>query len=256
MVNIREKASGPEHPDVVNTGKLLVNVYLAQSKYDEVESIYKRLITIKENSLGTEHPDVVAEARKTLARFYQAQGRYADAESIYKRLITIKEASLGAEHPDVAEAHKTLARFYQAQGRYADAESIYKRQLELLHGFDDVRLGIEALQLLLRNDAFVAHALLREKASARQGMAESLDRLAQLYDDQGRHVLAEVFRNRSWESSSPYCYRSESNTMIVIAPKWRECPSRTVFATRSEHEEWKASKAAYREKFRRRVAVE
>ncbi len=98
---------------------------------------------------------------------------------------------------------------------------------------------------------------MHEKASARQGIAESLEDLARLYTDQDRQALAEKYRHRSWDLSSPYCYRSEDNRMIRITPKWADCnPWDAVFASRSEYEEWKASKEAYREKFRQREAAE
>ena len=68
--------------------------------------------------------------------------------------------------------------------------------------------------------------------------------------------MAEEFRNKSSELWSPYCYQSESNRMFIIAPKWAECFSGDVVASRLEYEQWKASKETYGEKFRRREAAE
>lgn len=138
-------------------------------RYAEAEALYVRALNVKEKASVTEALGL-AKPLKGLANVYVAQSRYAEAEPIFKRLIAITETSLGPEHPDAAEARKTLARFYQTQGRYADAESVYERQLELLHGFDDVQLGLEAVRLLLSGDAFFVHPL-REKSSSRQEMA-------------------------------------------------------------------------------------
>ncbi len=75
-------------------------------------------------------------------------------------------------------------------------------------------------------------------------MAKSLDRLAQLYTDQGRQALADEFRNRSWEISSPYCYRPAANSMLRVY--LMDCPPNTVFATRSEYAEWIAMRKPLR----------
>jgi len=266
-LQVREKAHGAEHSNLVPVLIDLAELYREQQRYADAEAAYLRVLTIRERALGPEHPDVV-ESLNDLVNLYLIQSRYDEVESIYKRLITIKEASLGAEQPDVSEAFKTLARFYQAQGRYADAESIYKRLITI----KEASLGVEhpdvaeARKTLARfyqgqgryaeaEPIYKRQLAMYEKASARQGIAESLQDLAHLYDDQGRHALAEVFRHRSWELSSSYCYRSEDNRMIRITPKWAECIT-GVYVTRSELEEWVGSRDTFGEKFRRREAAE
>ena len=55
---IREKALGPEHPDVAKSLDNLAQLYDSQRKYAEAEPLYKRSLAIREKALGPEHPDV------------------------------------------------------------------------------------------------------------------------------------------------------------------------------------------------------
>ena len=55
---IREKALGPEHPDVAVSLNNLAVVYRAQAKYAEAEPLHKRALAIREKALGPDHLDV------------------------------------------------------------------------------------------------------------------------------------------------------------------------------------------------------
>ena len=127
---IREKALGPDHPEVAQSLNNLALLYEAQGRYADAEPLYKRALAIKEKSLGPNHPNV-ATSLNNLAWLYQAQGRYADAEPLYKRALAIYEKALGPDHPYVADPLNNLALLYQAQGRYADAEPFNKRALAI-----------------------------------------------------------------------------------------------------------------------------
>ena len=98
---IREKALGPDHPDVAASLNNLAVLYRVQGRYAEAEPLFKRALAIKEKAFGPDHPDV-ALSLNNLALLYQNQGRYADAEPLYKRALAIKEKILGPNHPDVA----------------------------------------------------------------------------------------------------------------------------------------------------------
>ena len=87
-LSIREKALGPDHPDVGTTLNNLAGLYRAQGRYSDAEPLYKRCITIVEKALGPDHPSV-GTTLNNLAALYRAQGRYSDAEPLYKRCITI-----------------------------------------------------------------------------------------------------------------------------------------------------------------------
>ena len=101
FVGDREKALGPDHPDVANSLNNLAELYHTQGRYADAEPLYKRSLAIKEKAFGPDHPDV-ALSLNNLAELYRAQGRYADAEPLYKRALAIREKALGPDHPDVA----------------------------------------------------------------------------------------------------------------------------------------------------------
>jgi tetratricopeptide (TPR) repeat protein/CHAT domain-containing protein len=169
LLSIREKALGPEHPDVATALGTLARLYHDDGRYAEAEPLYKRSLAIREHALGPDHADVAASLN-SLAQLYQAEGRYADAEPFYKRSLAIREKVLGPDHPYVATTLNGLARLYHDDGRYADAEPLYKRSLSI-----------------------------REKALGPDNpdVAAVLGDLAQLYQAQGRSADAEPLYKRS-----------------------------------------------------------
>jgi len=166
---IREKALGPDHPDVATALNNLAELYRNQRRYADAEPPYRRALAIFERARGPDHPDV-ATVLNNLALLYDNQGRYADAEPLYKRSLAIREKKLGPDHPDVALSLNNLAELYKHQRRYADAEPLYKRALAI---FERAR-GPDHLDL-----------------------ATSLNNLADLYQEQGRYADAEPLYKRS-----------------------------------------------------------
>ena len=69
---IREKALGPDHPDVAGLNNL-AELYDKQGRYAEAEPLYKRALAIDEKALGPDHPDV-ATALNNLAELYRDAG--------------------------------------------------------------------------------------------------------------------------------------------------------------------------------------
>ncbi|CAN0553959.1 unnamed protein product, partial [Ectocarpus sp. 12 AP-2014] len=53
---IREKALGPEHPDVASSLNSRAGLLKAQGKYEEAEPLCLRSLTIRENVYGPDHP--------------------------------------------------------------------------------------------------------------------------------------------------------------------------------------------------------
>ena len=150
-LTIREKALGPDHPDVAVSLNNLAELYRAQGRYADAEPLHKRALTIREKALGPNHPDV-ALSLNNLAGIDVAQGRYSDAEPLLKRALAIREKALGPNHPDVAQALNNLAELYRAQGRYDDAEPLYKRSLTTLEkelGPDHANVAISLNNLAL-----------------------------------------------------------------------------------------------------------
>jgi tetratricopeptide (TPR) repeat protein len=88
---IREKALGPDHPDVAQSLNNLATLYYSRGRFADAEPLYKRALAIREKALGPDHPDV-ATALNNLAELYNQQGRYADALSLVRTTIANKTA--------------------------------------------------------------------------------------------------------------------------------------------------------------------
>ena len=151
---LREKALGPEHPDVATDLNNLAALYHAQGAYAKAEPLYQRSLKIWEKALGLDHPDV-AQSLNNLAALYHAQGAYAKAEPLYQRSLKIKEKVLGPEHAAVATSLNNLAELYRAQGAYAKAEPLFRRGLKILektfpNGHPNLATGYENYAVSLR----------------------------------------------------------------------------------------------------------
>jgi tetratricopeptide (TPR) repeat protein len=59
-LEIREKALGPEHPDVARSLNNLANLYRDKGDYARAETIYQRALAIREKAFGLENPEVAA----------------------------------------------------------------------------------------------------------------------------------------------------------------------------------------------------
>jgi tetratricopeptide (TPR) repeat protein len=211
VLDIREKALGPDHPNVATALSWLALLYKEQGRYPDAEPLYKRALAIVEKALRPDHPEVAASLYN-LAFLYEGQGRYGDAEPLYKRALAIWEKALGPDHPHVASAINRVAEVYRIQGRYADAEPLYKRALaiwEKARGPDhpDVATFLNNLALLYNNQGRYAAAepLYKQALAIRQKVlppdhpyiALSLNNLAVLYFDQGRYADAEPLYGRA-----------------------------------------------------------
>jgi tetratricopeptide (TPR) repeat protein len=200
-LSLREKALGPEHPDVAESLDNLAGLYDSQGAYAKAEPLYQRALSIFEKALGPEHP-YVAASLNNLAALYHAQGAYAKAEPLNQRALHIREKALGPEHPYVAESLNNLAGLYDSQGAYAKAEPLFERALRIL----EKALGPE-------------HPL----------VATSLNNLARLYQAQGAYAKAEPLLERAAAARERHLH-----TQLGVLPEPRK---RHLLATlRSEAE--------------------
>ncbi len=130
---IREKALGPEHPDVAESLSGLAILFRDEGCYEKAEALHRRVLMIREKVLGPDHLDV-AHTLNNLAIVYSDQGRHEEAEFLHKRAQAIREKALGHEHPDVGSSLNNLAVTYEAQQRYEEAHQLYERALAIRQG--------------------------------------------------------------------------------------------------------------------------
>ncbi len=211
VLGIREKALGPDHPDVATALNNLAALYKAKGDYTKAEPLYERALAIREKALGPEHPDT-ASTLSNLAGLYRAKGEYTKAEPLYQRALAIDEKLSGPEHPDTATSLNNLAGLYRAKGEYGRAEPLYQRALAIKEKalgpeHPDVATSLNNFALLYHTKGDYERAgplyeralAIREKALGPEHpvVATSLNNLAGLYETAGDYTKAEVLYRRA-----------------------------------------------------------
>jgi CHAT domain-containing protein/Tfp pilus assembly protein PilF len=208
---IREKALGPEHPDVAESLNNLAAINQRQANPVEAEALYKRALAIREKALGPGDP-AVAVSHNNLAALYYSQTRYDEAEPHYKRALEIREKALGSEHLDVARSLNSLATLYERQGRYAEAQWLCERALAVREKalgpeHPEVAESLNNLGVLHKMQGSYSAAerlykqamAIREKAFGPEhpDVGQTVDNLAELYRVQARYSEAELLYKRA-----------------------------------------------------------
>jgi CHAT domain-containing protein/Tfp pilus assembly protein PilF len=211
VLAIRDKALGPDHPDVAASLGNLGAVYQGKGEYGQAEPLYQRALAISEKALGPDHLEV-ATCLNNLAGLYHAKGEHGRAEPLYQRALAISERALGPDHPEVATSLNNLAALYDSKGEYGRAEPLYLRALAISEkalGPDhpDVATSLNNLAALHqakgeygRAELLYKRALaIREKALEpdHPEVATSLNNLAGLYQVKGEYGRAEPFYQRA-----------------------------------------------------------
>ena len=236
---IRERALGPDHPQVAMSLNNIAMFYADQGKYSEAESLYQRSLAIWEKLRAPDHPDM-ALSLNNLAVLYRQQGRYAEAEPLYQRSLAIYQNAMGPEVIEVAMSLNNLATFYLDQARYAEAEPLFKRSLAIWEralgpNHPTAATGLDNLAELYRNEGRYAEAeplyqrsiAINEKALGpdHPDLARSLHNLALLYDAQGEYVEAEQLCRRAraiWEKALKSDHPDIAKSLNSLAELCRE----------------------------------
>lgn len=136
----------------------------------------------KEGCVSTEEPDLIAEGagdlweehNKRMMELYRARD-YAGAEEAAKLALELAQSHAASCHPDLAASLNNLADIYFAQARPGEAEPLYKQALEVWE------------LALARNYPDTPDY---RAANLHSDMAASLNNLAALYHETGRHEEA------------------------------------------------------------------
>jgi CHAT domain-containing protein/tetratricopeptide (TPR) repeat protein len=202
VLEIRERALGPSHPEVAASLNNLALLHSSRGDYAKSETLYQRALAIREEALGPEHLEV-ADTLNSLANFHTDRGRYASAEPLLQRALKIREKWLGPDHPNVAQSINNLARLHHSKSDYANAEPLYERALaikEKVFGPEHVEVAnsLHNLAVLyyhkgdyVRSEPLHRRALvIREKVFGPEhpSVASSLSNLASLYHGTGDYA--------------------------------------------------------------------
>jgi serine/threonine protein kinase/tetratricopeptide (TPR) repeat protein len=125
-VALKEKALGPDHPDVgVSEGN--VAVVLADSGRDQDALTYvDRSIVLLENGLGAAHPDLAIQLSNR-GEILNALGRYQDARQSFERARVIWERELGLENRNLGYALTGIGISFLGEGNPAGGLAALER---------------------------------------------------------------------------------------------------------------------------------
>ena len=128
--SMREKALGPEHPDLAPHMNNLGGVYWSQKRYNDALVMYDRTLRIYERTLDPMHPNM-ASVLNNIGETYWKLKRLDEAEKMLKRALAIKEARLENGDPSIAVTLNALAGVMRDGKRWKEAEANYQRALAI-----------------------------------------------------------------------------------------------------------------------------
>jgi len=82
LIELREQAFGPDHPDVATALHILAARYHLVHRYDQAEALYDRALAIRSESLGHDHPSTV-EVLEDIGDLWRDRGDRQRAASAY-----------------------------------------------------------------------------------------------------------------------------------------------------------------------------
>ncbi len=129
-LKLREKALGPEHPDVAASISNLASVAWWMGRYEEAVEMAERAVTLQSKALGPEHPEVI-KTLMTSAGTLAEVGRYEDALQRHERTLQLQEKVLGADHPSVSVSLINLSITLMSLGRHEEARQRSERAMIL-----------------------------------------------------------------------------------------------------------------------------
>jgi len=231
---VREKALGPDHPDVAASLNDLAILKRETGQYLEAQSFFERALAIREKVLGLVHADV-ADSAQGLAVLLFDRGCFPEAQGLLERTLTIRETIFGSDHAEISRSLNALAHVFYMQGRYAEAQPLFERSLAISQkalrpDHPTVARNLTGLAMLQRVQGRYAEAqvlheralAIREKALGpdHPDVAVSLHNLAEIECDLGRHADAKPRYERAlatWEKRLGPDHTNVAETLTWLA---------------------------------------
>jgi eukaryotic-like serine/threonine-protein kinase len=212
-LELRERAYGPESPEVAAVLGTVAIVEMEAGKYAEARAADEHALAIIRGKLGPDQPEALPMLN-ALAGMARYRSDYDGAAAYLQQALTLAERSLGPTSAAVGTISGNLAVVLGAQRRYDEAHAAFRRALEIkekllgpehsevgmLHAFfggalmEEHRLD-EAQAELERGLAIVEKALGRDAPF----LSAPLNNLAQLYLERKRPTAALPLAQRALE---------------------------------------------------------
>jgi tetratricopeptide (TPR) repeat protein len=202
-LEIRKKLWGEEGPEYLNALSNLAEMYNAQGRYDQAESLLQQVLTItkRKRMTGKNDPEI-AVSLNNLAGLYADQGRNKEAGPLMREALAIDKEALGENSAVYGRDLNNLANVYERQGRYAEAEPMLLQAVRILKDTSGEADPVYATSLSNLAELYgtldrysEAERLSKEVLEIKKKIlgkthpdyAISLNNLAVLYESQGRY---------------------------------------------------------------------
>ncbi len=122
-VDLRRRAHGPEHPEVLDAMETYASLLHRQGKSQDAEAICRDVLTIRKNTLGNNDPATILTQEK-IALMLEEQGRYEEAERITREVLERRREILGEEDPETLDTMSLLVDILHGRGELEAAEAL------------------------------------------------------------------------------------------------------------------------------------
>jgi len=218
LLSGQEDALGDDDPEVGWTLVKLAELREEQGRGEECIPLYERALEIFDSSKPDPH--IHAQALAGLAQIHYMNSNFEPAEELARQALDVRKASLDAEDPQLGASYEQLARVYRAAHAYParqilEVDGLYSQALKIFErNFGATHLDVATIlhdqadhrkQLRRYGDAepLLKRCLkIREEHAGDhpdQLVAETLDSLGTLYEEQGRSTLAGQHYRRALE---------------------------------------------------------
>ena len=129
-LEVRERALGPDHPEVGLALFTVGNIYSDIPDNAKAAEFYDRALANRAKALGPDHI-TLASIYNNYGLVYVSMARYPEAIALYERALAIRERTLHPEHLLVASVLNNIANAHYRRGNEPRAQELYQRVLAI-----------------------------------------------------------------------------------------------------------------------------
>ena len=127
-VDIERDVLGANHPETLQSKRLLGWVLQEEGRYTEAEKLLRETVERERRVLGAEHQETLL-AISNLGTILYWENRYPEAETLHRGVLNIERRVLGPDNPKMLALMASLGNDLFREGRYAEAEKLQREML-------------------------------------------------------------------------------------------------------------------------------
>ena len=135
-LDIREKTSGPDHPETLVVINNFALILTEQGAYVEAEALYRQAVEASTDANGNYNADAFTYLNN-LAHLLIDKGEFRESEDILRMLFEVCDHRLGRKHPKTLLAMGNFANVLRLRGAHQRAAELGEEAVqisELIHG--------------------------------------------------------------------------------------------------------------------------